>query len=156
MACLTDNDAHLALDPRDPFAIQTKPHGHGDVHALLHSKGLAKKWKKSGFKWVCFFQASAAGAEARCHAGGVRLRPQQPPTMAACQRSRIAASCALNSPSNHHLHPSSPYPPRTPQDTNALVFRALPVALGVSAASDYDMNSMAVPRKVGAGQTSHG
>ena len=35
---------------------QTKPHGHGDVHALLHSSGLAAKWKKSGLKWVCFFQ----------------------------------------------------------------------------------------------------
>lgn len=34
------------------------------------------------------------------------------------------------------------------QDTNALVFRALLAALGVSAANDYDMNSLAVPRKV--------
>jgi len=37
---------------------QTKPHGHGDVHALLHASGLAKKWQKEGFKWVCFFQVS--------------------------------------------------------------------------------------------------
>jgi UDP-sugar pyrophosphorylase len=33
------------------------------------------------------------------------------------------------------------------QDTNALVFRALLAALGLSAANDYDMNSLAVPRK---------
>ncbi|GAX73526.1 hypothetical protein CEUSTIGMA_g978.t1 [Chlamydomonas eustigma] len=88
VACLTDNEAHLALDPQDPFLIQTKPHGHGDVHALLHSSGLASKWKETGLKWVCFFQ-----------------------------------------------------------DTNALVFRALIAALAVSAKHDYDMNSLAVPRK---------
>jgi hypothetical protein len=33
------------------------------------------------------------------------------------------------------------------QDTNALVFRGLVAALGVSARHDYDMNSLAVPRK---------
>ncbi|KAG1667267.1 hypothetical protein FOA52_012555 [Chlamydomonas sp. UWO 241] len=88
VACLTDNDAHMALDPSDAFVVQTKPHGHGDVHALLHSSGLAKKWKAAGLKWVCFFQ-----------------------------------------------------------DTNALVFRALVASLGVSARNDFDMNSLAVPRK---------
>lgn len=36
--------------------IQQKPHGHGDVHALLHSTGLVKRWKQSGVQWVCFFQ----------------------------------------------------------------------------------------------------
>jgi UDP-sugar pyrophosphorylase len=56
VACLTDNDAHLALDAKDPFSVQTKPHGHGDVHALLHSTGLARAWKAKGFEWVCFFQ----------------------------------------------------------------------------------------------------
>lgn len=33
------------------------------------------------------------------------------------------------------------------QDTNALVFRALLASLGVSARHDYDVNSLAVPRK---------
>ena len=42
--CLADNDARLALDPNDPFAILTKPHGHGDVHYLLHSSGTLAKW----------------------------------------------------------------------------------------------------------------
>jgi UDP-N-acetylglucosamine pyrophosphorylase len=56
VACLVDNDATLALDPADSFAVQTKPHGHGDVHALLHSSGLASKWHRSGLKWVAFFQ----------------------------------------------------------------------------------------------------
>jgi UDP-sugar pyrophosphorylase len=60
VACLTDNEAHIALDPKDPYSIQTKPHGHGDVHALLHSSGLAAQWAEQGFKWVCFFQDTNA------------------------------------------------------------------------------------------------
>lgn len=56
VACLMDNDAHLALDERDPYSLQTKPHGHGDVHALLHSSGLVDQWKQAGIQWVCFFQ----------------------------------------------------------------------------------------------------
>ncbi|KAL3138028.1 hypothetical protein ABBQ38_005262 [Trebouxia sp. C0009 RCD-2024] len=88
VACLIDNDAHLAVEKDDPYVIQRKPHGHGDVHSLLHSTGLVKKWQGNGVKWVCFFQ-----------------------------------------------------------DTNGLVFRALPAALGVSSKYDFDVNSLAVPRK---------
>ena len=58
--CLADNEAHLALSQKDSFSIQTKPHGHGDVHALLHASGLAKQWQKDGFKWICFFQDTNA------------------------------------------------------------------------------------------------
>lgn len=86
VACLADGNASLAME--DPFTVQTKPHGHGDVHMLLHTMGLADKWRREGFKWVCFFQ-----------------------------------------------------------DTNAQVFHGLLPALGVSAVNDYDMNSLAVPRK---------
>ena len=56
VACLADGDARLALDPADPFALLTKPHGHGDVHALLHSSGTAAAWAAAGLEWVCFFQ----------------------------------------------------------------------------------------------------
>ena len=42
--CLTNNDAHLAVAKDDAYALQTKPHGHGDVHALLHTSGLLKRW----------------------------------------------------------------------------------------------------------------
>ena len=86
VACLADSDAALAME--DPFTVQTKPHGHGDVHMLLHTLGLADTWREEGFKWVSFFQ-----------------------------------------------------------DTNAQVFHGLLPALGVSAANNYDMNSLAVPRK---------
>lgn len=61
VACLADNEARLAPAPGDPFAVQTKPHGHGDVHMLLHSSGIAKKWVEEGFRWVCFFQDTNAG-----------------------------------------------------------------------------------------------
>ena len=40
-----------------------------------------------------------------------------------------------------------PFPLPSEQDTNALVFRALIAALGVSARHNYDMNSLAVPRR---------
>ncbi|CAN6162833.1 unnamed protein product [Urochloa humidicola] len=88
VACLADNDARLALDPNDKYKIQTKPHGHGDVHSLLYSSGLLEQWKSEERKWVLFFQ-----------------------------------------------------------DTNGLLFNAIPSALGVSATKGYNVNSLAVPRK---------
>ncbi|KAK9061568.1 hypothetical protein SSX86_018750 [Deinandra increscens subsp. villosa] len=88
VACLADNDARLAIDPDNKYRIQTKPHGHGDVHALLYSSGLLKEWKDNGLRWVLFFQ-----------------------------------------------------------DTNGLLFKAIPAALGVSATKEYHVNSLAVPRK---------
>ena len=86
--CLTNNDAHLALKDTDPYTLQTKPHGHGDVHALLHTSGLLDRWSAAGKKWVVFFQ-----------------------------------------------------------DTNSLVFRVVPGALGVSKQKGFVFNSLCVPRK---------
>lgn len=88
VACLADNDARLAVDPQNKYRIQTKPHGHGDVHSLLYSSGLLNKWHDAGVKWVLFFQ-----------------------------------------------------------DTNGLLFKAIPASLGVSATKQYQVNSLAVPRK---------
>ena len=54
---LSDNDATLALDPDDPCRILAKPHGHGDIHALLHSHGVAKRWlSRQGMQYAVFFQ----------------------------------------------------------------------------------------------------
>ncbi len=53
---LQDNDATIAMDPKDPSKIQAKPHGHGDIHALLHSNKVALDWCKKGMEWVVFFQ----------------------------------------------------------------------------------------------------
>ena len=53
---LLDNQAHIALDSTDVYDIQMKPHGHGDIHALLHSHGVAKSWLENGVEWMVFFQ----------------------------------------------------------------------------------------------------
>ena len=53
---LTDNDATIAVDSLNKYKILAKPHGHGDIHALLYSNGVAKKWCADGLEWVIFFQ----------------------------------------------------------------------------------------------------
>ncbi len=53
---IVDMEGHLALDPKDPYRLMTKPHGHGDIHALMHESGTAKKWMSAGIKWVVFMQ----------------------------------------------------------------------------------------------------
>lgn len=53
---LADNDARFVVSPDDDFKLQTKPHGHGDVHALLYSSGVAKRWQREGRRWILFFQ----------------------------------------------------------------------------------------------------
>ena len=60
VACLSNSEAHLALEKDNPYKVQTKPHGHGDVHSLLYSSGLLKKWVAAGVKWVAFFQDTNA------------------------------------------------------------------------------------------------
>jgi UDP-sugar pyrophosphorylase len=58
--CLADNAGRLALEEDDPYQVMTKPHGHGDVHSLLHDKGIANRWVEQGFEWVAFFQDTNA------------------------------------------------------------------------------------------------
>ncbi|KAJ8600142.1 hypothetical protein CTAYLR_008264 [Chrysophaeum taylorii] len=50
-------NAALAVDENG--SLITKPHGHGDVHALLHASGLAKRWARTK-RWVVFFQDTNA------------------------------------------------------------------------------------------------
>lgn len=54
VASLLDASGRIAL--KGPFEVLTKPHGHGDVHLLLHQTGLAQQWAAAGRKWVLFFQ----------------------------------------------------------------------------------------------------
>jgi len=52
---LLNNDALFCL--KAPYTLNTKPHGHGDVHVLIHQQGVAKRWtKEHGTKWILFFQ----------------------------------------------------------------------------------------------------
>ncbi|CAJ1930583.1 unnamed protein product [Cylindrotheca closterium] len=60
VAALKDGNAGLALDGDDRWSVQTKPHGHGDVHHLLHREGLVDKWEKEGRSHVVFLQDTNA------------------------------------------------------------------------------------------------
>jgi UDP-sugar pyrophosphorylase len=52
---IIDNDCHLALN-KDKLLIETKPHGHGDIHYLLYQSGKVKKWIDDGKKYLVLFQ----------------------------------------------------------------------------------------------------
>lgn len=52
-----DNDARIALETSgNMYKVLTKPHGHGDIHELLHSHGVIQKWKEAGIQWLTLFQ----------------------------------------------------------------------------------------------------
>jgi UDP-sugar pyrophosphorylase len=60
VAAIADPTPRLALSSDDPFSLVTKPHGHGDVHTLLHTSGVAKRWLDAGLRWLVFFQDTNA------------------------------------------------------------------------------------------------
>eukprot|EP01039_Chlorochromonas_danica_P004185 gene4185-4598_t len=51
---LISNHAEIATS--GPYKAEGKPHGHGDVHALMHSTGTARRWYQEGIKYTIFFQ----------------------------------------------------------------------------------------------------
>lgn len=55
---LYDNDAHIAKSSR--YVVDAKPHGHGDVHMLMHASGTAMQWHLRGVRWCFFFQDTNA------------------------------------------------------------------------------------------------
>lgn len=59
VAALKDSSAGLSLG-KDRWEIETKPHGHGDVHHLLYREGLVDKWEKEGRRHVIFLQDTNA------------------------------------------------------------------------------------------------
>lgn len=54
---LIDNAATLAVKDGK---IETKPHGHGDIHNLLFDSGVAQKWRSMGKEWMIFIQDTNA------------------------------------------------------------------------------------------------
>lgn len=60
VAALKDGNAGLALEDNDRWTIQTKPHGHGDVHQLLLREGLIDKWENDNKSHVIFLQDTNA------------------------------------------------------------------------------------------------
>jgi len=51
---LSDAGGHLALDGK--YQLVLKPHGHGDIHMLLHTSGTAKKLAAAGTRYLLFIQ----------------------------------------------------------------------------------------------------
>ena len=51
---LSDLDARLALEEK--YTLVLKPHGHGDIHMLLHTSGTAQKLADSGIRYLMFIQ----------------------------------------------------------------------------------------------------
>jgi UDP-sugar pyrophosphorylase len=51
---IADNDGHLAL--KEKYQLILKPHGHGDIHMLLHTSGLACKLHTEGIEHFVYVQ----------------------------------------------------------------------------------------------------
>lgn len=51
---IADNDGSLALEEK--YKLILKPHGHGDIHMLLHTSGLAAKLAGEGIEYFMFIQ----------------------------------------------------------------------------------------------------
>lgn len=57
---LGDSTPRLITLSKDKFSLDTKPHGHGDVHHLLHRTQIAEELQSKGFKYLLFFQDTNA------------------------------------------------------------------------------------------------
>ncbi len=51
---ISDNDGALAL--KEKYELILKPHGHGDIHMLLHTSGVAAKLAAEGIEYFMFIQ----------------------------------------------------------------------------------------------------
>ena len=71
---ILDNECHLALR-EDKFLLQTKPHGHGDIHYLLYKTGKAKQWLDEGKKYMIqFMDTNALAFNCVCSTVGVSVK----------------------------------------------------------------------------------
>lgn len=77
MPALGDSTARLVTTGADPFTLETKPHGHGDVHHLLLREGIADELKRRGFEWLFFFQDTNALVSASPPPSACRGRPRR-------------------------------------------------------------------------------
>lgn len=58
VAALSNGNAGLSM--KSKWVVETKPHGHGDVHHLLYREGLVDKWYSEGKEHVIFLQDTNA------------------------------------------------------------------------------------------------
>ncbi|MFH1541366.1 MAG: UTP--glucose-1-phosphate uridylyltransferase [Elusimicrobiota bacterium] len=60
VAAINSIDGDFVCEEGDVYTLQTKPHGHGDVHMLLHKNGIMNKWIEDGQKYTMFIQDTNA------------------------------------------------------------------------------------------------
>lgn len=53
---VVNQEGQFVLESDNPYKLQVKPHGHGDVHSLIKKAGLTKAWKAKGTTHTVFFQ----------------------------------------------------------------------------------------------------
>lgn len=54
---LRNNHAMMCTVKNQPYILDTKPHGNGDVHTLLYSSGIAQRWHtERGISHIVFIQ----------------------------------------------------------------------------------------------------
>lgn len=96
---MSDSNAKISLDKKSN--VETKPHGHGDVHTLLHQKGLVNKWLQAGKTHVLFFQdTNPLTFRAFCALLGVSLKEDfamNSVTVPRCAGEACGAICKLKS-----------------------------------------------------------
>ncbi|MBF0441118.1 MAG: UTP--glucose-1-phosphate uridylyltransferase [Oligoflexales bacterium] len=51
---IIDNDGHLAMSEK--YRLVLKPHGHGDIHILMHTSGTAARLLAGGIRYLLFIQ----------------------------------------------------------------------------------------------------
>jgi UDP-sugar pyrophosphorylase len=149
---LLDNQAHFVLDEKDKYALDTKPHGHGDVHSLLYGQGIVDRWvnvpasapagSRVPVEWIVFFQVGFHATTSRSELWdlavpllGMLVLLHRPP--ACSHQFSFLVACVVRA-LMFFL-----------QDTNGLVFHSIVPALGVSAERKLHMNSITVPRAQG-------
>ena len=123
---MTNNNGEIGMS--SPYVIDAKPHGHGDVHSLMHSSGTAAEWMDAGVSFTRSHTLSHILSHITFN------KPSSTP------------SPSLSSPRS--THPSNPGTKWIFffQDTNGLAFLNLPALLGVSVTHELEVNSLAVPR----------
>lgn len=96
---MMDDQARFATLHDDPFTIETKPHGHGDVHQLLYLFDLPSKWISKGLKWLIIFQdTNGLFSHAVCPMLGVSIQNQYAMNSLAVSRRKgepVGAICKL-------------------------------------------------------------
>ncbi|KAJ1492939.1 nucleotide-diphospho-sugar transferase [Baffinella frigidus] len=110
--------------------INTKPHGHGDIHTLLHQDGsIDTKPHGHGDIHTVLHQDGYINTKPHGH-GDIHTLLHQHGVVKAWSKAGVKWFCFF-------------------QDTNGVVFRSLPAVLGVSVSHKLDVNSLCVPRTPG-------